>query len=75
VEILRRRIIPEANRALRDYEKGYNMGRYSFLELIDAQRELLNARLEAVTSAADYHRYRTEIDRLTGNRMTTGAMP
>ena len=51
---------------MRDYEKGYGVGRYSFLELTEAQSALLNSRLEAVMAAANYHRYRTEIDRLTG---------
>lgn len=66
VETLRDRIIPEASRALGDYETGYAAGRYSFLELADAQRSLLTARSEAITAAADYHRFRIEIDRLTG---------
>lgn len=75
VDTLRRRIIPEAERALRDLEKGYALGRYSFLELLSAQRTLLDARLEAVQVAADYHRYQTQIERLTGGGMTTGATP
>ncbi len=75
VEVLRQRIIPEAARALRDLEKGYALGRYSFLELLTAQRTLLDARLEAVNAAADYHRYRAEIDRLTGAALVPGATP
>lgn len=64
--ILEQRIIPQATSALRDYDKGYRAGRYSLLELTDAQQELLNARLELVMTAANYHRYKIEIDRLTG---------
>jgi cobalt-zinc-cadmium efflux system outer membrane protein len=75
VQTLRQRIIPEAERALRDLEKGYALGRYSFLELLSAQRTLLDARLEAVSTAADYHRYHLEIERLTGASLTTGATP
>lgn len=72
VETLTGHIIPEAMRALGDYEKGYAAGRYSFLELVDAQRSLLEARNEAITAAADYHRFRIEIDRLTGGVPTKG---
>jgi cobalt-zinc-cadmium efflux system outer membrane protein len=75
VDMLRRRIIPEAERARRDFEKGYALGRYSFLELLSAQRTLLGARLEAVQLAADYHRYQTQIDRLTGGGLMTGGTP
>ena len=73
VTILRNTIIPLAEEALRDYEKGYTAGRYSLLELNVAQRTLLDSRLELVMAAADYHRYRIEIDRLTGAGLMTGA--
>lgn len=72
-ETLRNRIIPEAQRALNDYEKGYAAGRYSFLELADAQRSLLEAQDESISAAGDYHRYRIEIDRLTGGTLIAGA--
>jgi cobalt-zinc-cadmium efflux system outer membrane protein len=75
VKILRETIIPQAKYALKDYEKGYAAGRYSFLELTEAQRTLLDSRLEAVMAAADYHRYRIEIDRLTGAGLSTGVNP
>lgn len=75
VETLRDRILPDAEAALRDYEKGFSAGRYSLLELTDAQRVLLQARLEYVAAASDYHRYRIEIDRLTGAAMPAGVSP
>jgi len=71
-QILRERIVPEAELALHDYEKGYRSGRYSLLELSDAQNSLLDARLEAVMTASDFHNYRIEIERLTGQSMSTG---
>ena len=73
-ETLRNRIIPAAQTAMNEYESGYVAGRYSLLELTAAQRLLLDVRLEAVMAAADYHRYRIEIDRLTGATMTTGVV-
>ena len=75
VSTLRDSIIPQARRALRDYEKGYAAGRYSFLELTEAQRQLLDSRLQAVMAASDYHRYRIEIDRLTGVGLSSGENP
>jgi cobalt-zinc-cadmium efflux system outer membrane protein len=71
----RKTIIPLAESTLKDYEKGYSAGRYSLLELNVAQRILLDSRLEHVNAAADYHRYRIEIDRLTGAGLTTGVNP
>ena len=74
-EVYRKTIIPLAESTLKDYEKGYAAGRYSLLELNVAQRILLDSKLEHVIAAADYHRYRIEIDRLTGAGLTTGANP
>ena len=77
VTALRNTIIPQAEQALKDYEKGYAAGRYSFLELTEAQQLLIDLKLEVVNAASDYHRYRIEIERLTGAglsaSMSTGA--
>ncbi|MEA3244229.1 MAG: TolC family protein [Pseudomonadota bacterium] len=72
-QTLREQIVPEAELVLRDYETGYRSGRYSLLELSDAQKTLLDARLESVMTAADFHNFRIEIERLTGQALSTGA--
>ncbi len=69
---LRKTIIPQAEQAFKDYEKGYAAGRYSFLELTEAQQLLIDLKLELVIAASDYHRYHIEIDRLTGAGLPTG---
>ena len=74
VTALRETIIPQAQQALQDYEKGFAAGRYSYLELTEAQKLLLELKLEAVIAASDYHRYFIEIDRLTGAGLTTGQL-
>ena len=77
VSALQKTIIPQAEQALKDYEKAYATGRYSFLELTEAQQLLIDLKLELVITASDYHHYRIEIDRLTGAglsaRPSTGA--
>ena len=75
IKTLRETINSQAQSVLADSENGYKAGRYSFLELTEAQRALLDSRLEAVLAAADYHRYRIEIDRLTSAGLTTGVNP
>ncbi len=75
VTALRKTIIPQAEHALQDYEKGYAAGRYSFLELTEAQQLLLDLKLEMVVAASDYHLYLIEIDRLTGAGLSTGVTP
>jgi len=73
VTTLRKTIIPQATSVLKDYEKGYAAGRYSFLELNEAQNSLIESRLEAIMAAADYHRYQIELDRLTGAGLNNGS--
>ena len=74
-QVFQQRILPQAQQALREYEQGYSAGRFSFLELSDAQQTLLQARLDAVTTAANYHHYQIEIDRLTGAGLSAGEQP
>ena len=71
-EALSQRIIPEAQQAAIDYEQGYQTGRFSLLELNEAQGTLLEAQREQVMAAANYHRLKTEIERLTGAALHSG---
>lgn len=69
MQTLQKTIIPEAEKILRDYDKGYVAGRYSFIELNNAQQALLEARLDMLMTADRFHRHHIEIERLTGAAM------
>jgi len=71
-EALNQRIIPAAQQAAKDYEQGYQSGRFSLLELNEAQSTLLDARMEVIMTAANYHRLKIEIERLTGVTLYSG---
>lgn len=62
---LRTQLIPQAEIALKQTHDGYERGRFSYLELADAQRELLELQRTAIAAAATYHRVLAEIERLT----------
>ncbi|MBD3610106.1 MAG: TolC family protein [Gammaproteobacteria bacterium] len=72
VEIFRSRIVPLAQKSLDKYLSGYAQGRYSLFELSESQESLLSARQRLLSSAANYHRYRIEIERLLGSTIATG---
>lgn len=74
-EALTERIIPLAEQTARDYRQGYEQGRFSLLELNEAQKTLLSARLEQLVVAENYHRFRIEIERLTGTYLGPGEQP
>ena len=47
-------------------QEGMDRARFSQLELLDAQRTLLELRRERVVAAASYHRWVVEIEKLLG---------
>lgn len=73
IETLRNDAVPQAQLALDQTRSGYERGRFSFLELISVQEELLALRSAAIDAAADYHRLLAEIERLTSAAITLPA--
>jgi len=65
VESLRDTVIPQAREALGLTRRGYANGRYSQIDLLDAQRTLLELESEQLRNAADYHRTLAAIERMT----------
>ena len=59
-------MIPLAEETFILAEEGYFKGRYSLLEMQDAQRSLIDLRKQVVANAAAFHRFVIEIERLTG---------
>lgn len=70
VETLRNDALPQAQLALDQTRNGYDRGRFSFLELVTVQEELLALRSAAIDAAADYHLLLAEIERLTSAALT-----
>jgi cobalt-zinc-cadmium efflux system outer membrane protein len=50
---------------------GYERGRFSYLELLTSQQDLLELSEAAVDAAADHHRLVAEVERLTSEPLTT----
>ena len=73
VETLRNEALPQAQIALDQTRYGYRRGRFSFLELITAQQELLGLRGAAIDAAADYHLLLAELERLTNEPLAAHA--
>lgn len=63
-------IQPRSAEALRETEYAYERGRYSYLELVDAQREYLAVQAALIQAAASAHTLRAEIERLTNAPLT-----
>jgi len=70
-ETLRGQAVPQAETALSQTRAGYDVGRFSFLELATAQQELLELQEAAIDAAADHHLLRAELERLTSEPLNT----
>lgn len=62
---LEQEVIPQAERALELARDGYNQGAFSYLDVMEAQRALSNARAARVHSLLSYHSNEAALDRLT----------
>jgi cobalt-zinc-cadmium efflux system outer membrane protein len=65
-EALHSRIQPQAAAMMRTTAEGFRAGRFSQLELADAQTQLLEIERDAVKAAASFHTLLVEIHRATG---------
>jgi cobalt-zinc-cadmium efflux system outer membrane protein len=69
VEALDARIIPASERALAQARDGYAMGGFSYIDVSEAQRALVDARLRRVSALRSFHRAEVSIARLGGARI------
>lgn len=58
-------VIPQAERALALAQDGYNRGAFSYLDVLEAQRGLTDAREARVEALLSFHNNEAAIDRLT----------
>ena len=69
-DVLRTSVLPEMEAALEATRYAFERGRYSYLEWVDVQSELLEVQRALIDASANAHLYRTEIERLTGEPLS-----
>jgi len=65
-QTLQRDALPGAEAAHQAAARGFELGKFSFLEALDAQRTLFQVRNQHLLAVADAHRAAAELDRLLG---------
>ena len=70
VNTLQQQVIPILQDVQQQTLQAYGAGNYSYVELITAQQEFLDAQLSLISSAGNVHRIRAEIERLSGLPLT-----
>jgi outer membrane protein, heavy metal efflux system len=73
--ILRDSILPRARSAFEVTNKGYELGKFGFLEVLDAQRTLFQNQVLYVRALANYQRFVNEIERLIAAPVDGGLSP
>jgi len=67
ISVLHDDILPGAKSSFDIANKGYELGRFSFLEMLDAQRTLFQNQILYVRALTNYHHLINEIERLTAS--------
>jgi len=65
-EVLGKEILPAARQALEASEYGYRAGKFGILDVLDAQRTLVEAQGRHLDALATFHRASNELNRLLG---------
>jgi cobalt-zinc-cadmium efflux system outer membrane protein len=66
VEAIGSRLLPAAEQALALARQGYSAGGFSYLDVLDAQRLVVDAQLRRNSALFSYHSAHVALDRLTG---------
>lgn len=66
VQALEQDVLPGAESAWQAAVTGFELGKFSFLETLDAQRTLFQARAQYLRAMGDMHRAAADIERLLG---------
>lgn len=74
IEAIDARLLPSAEEALVFAREGYSGGGFSYLDVLDAQRITVQARLQRVSAFHSYHSARVALARLTGAFAGEGAV-
>jgi cobalt-zinc-cadmium efflux system outer membrane protein len=64
-------VLPEAEQAFSLSRQGYESGKFAYLEVLDAQRTLAEARLQFIEALQEYHTQRANVERLTATQLHT----
>ncbi|NEX63318.1 TolC family protein [Noviherbaspirillum galbum] len=70
VTLLQKEVLPGAQSAYDATTKGFELGKFSFLEVLDAQRTFFQAKSQYLRALAETQRATAEIDRLVGTPFT-----
>jgi cobalt-zinc-cadmium efflux system outer membrane protein len=67
--VLRDEIVPNAERTFEEIRAGYEQGRFSYVDLLEARRSWTQARRERLRALSEHHLAITELELLLGSTL------
>ena len=64
---LKTQILPSAQKAFSLAREGYGLGRFPYIEVLDAQRSLFSVKQQHIAALRSYHTARAVLERLTAS--------
>ncbi|MDX1975874.1 MAG: TolC family protein [Rickettsiales bacterium] len=62
---LNEKILPSADKAFRLAREGYGLGRFPYIEVLDAQRSLFDVKQQRIAALKEFHSSKAQVERLT----------
>jgi cobalt-zinc-cadmium efflux system outer membrane protein len=62
-------VLPGAQTAFEASREGYRYGKFTYLDMLDAQRALIAVKLRYINALTTYHKAGTEVERLIGKKI------
>ncbi|HPD14831.1 MAG TPA: TolC family protein [Planctomycetota bacterium] len=72
---IRAEVLPAAQAAYDAASAGFREGKFPFLDVLDAQRTLFDARGNLLTALAEYHKALADVERLIGQSVPLSPVP
>jgi len=66
---LKNEVLPGAQSAFEAENEGFRLGKFGYLDVLDAQRTFFEARSKYIESLASYHKAVADVERLIGDRL------
>lgn len=73
--LFKTQVVPGAQNAYDAMTVGYRFGKFGFLEVLDSQRTLFQARIQYLQALANYHHSVADVERLIGEPLVTVNQP
>lgn len=70
-QTLKAEILPSADKAFRLAREGYGLGRFPYLEVLDAQRSLFGVKQQQIDAIREFHTAKAQVERLTATHLGT----